>query len=47
MAYTTFRTSNRQSVAFRMRKFMRRTRTRILLELIQMLDSNTHTQAAA
>jgi hypothetical protein len=47
MAYNTFRTSNRQSVSFKVRKFLRRTRTRILTELIQMLDGTANTTAAA
>jgi len=40
MTYRTFRTSNTQSLRFRAKKQLRRTRTRILQSLIQMLEGD-------
>jgi len=40
----SYRTANRHSASFKVRMFLRRTRARILAELIRMLDD---TRAAA
>jgi hypothetical protein len=45
MTYRTFRTSNTQSFRFRTKKLVRRTRTRILTSLIEMLESDTRLAA--
>ncbi len=45
MTYRTFRTSNTQSLRFRAKRYMRRTRTRVLESLIQMLDGDTRLAA--
>ncbi|CAN5739525.1 hypothetical protein BH11PAT2_BH11PAT2_00470 [soil metagenome] len=38
---TSYRTGNRHSMQFKMRKFVRRTRTRVLTALIEILETNT------
>lgn len=42
---TSYRTSNRQSMQFKMRMFMRRTRTRAIGRLIELLESDTRLAA--
>jgi hypothetical protein len=40
-----YRTSNRQSIGFRMRMLARKARTRILTMLIELLESDTRAAA--
>ncbi len=40
MALGTFRTSTSQSASFKLRMFIRRTRTRIALKLLHMLEGD-------
>jgi len=42
----SYRTANRHSMSFKVRRFVRRTRARILESLIQMLDDGTRATAA-
>ncbi|MES2225851.1 MAG: hypothetical protein V4480_03510 [Patescibacteria group bacterium] len=45
MTYRTYRTSNRHSLRFKMKLLLRRTRTRILTNLIELLDTDTRLAA--
>lgn len=40
MAYTTYRTANRHSIPFKVRRAVRRTRTRVITELISLLEGH-------
>ncbi|MDB5189808.1 MAG: hypothetical protein JWN49_134 [Parcubacteria group bacterium] len=42
---TSYRTSNRQSMQFRMRMFMRKARTRVFAAFIELLESDTRLAA--
>jgi hypothetical protein len=41
----SYRTSNRHSVSFKFRRGVRRTRTRVITTLIQMLEGDTRAAA--